>query len=127
MTVMAKPQKFKLSELVQRLRFDLAFFHWVKRYLPRGLYGRVMLILVLPVLIAQGVATYVFYERHWQTVTNRLAFALAGEIALIANEMEQGDPQTVLNSLRGSSDRYLNFDMTYHQGRDLDRYMARGD
>ncbi len=125
MTTVSKPFSFK--ELLQRLRFDLAFFHWLKRYLPRGLYGRALLILVLPVLIAQGVATYVFYERHWQTVTNRLTYALAGEIAEIAARMEQGDPERILATSRDNLDRYLDLDISWHPGENLGRYLSRGD
>jgi two-component system osmolarity sensor histidine kinase EnvZ len=122
-----KPQKFKFKELLQRLRFDLAFFHWVKRYLPRGLYGRALLILVLPVLIAQGMATYVFYERHWQTVTNRLTYAIAGEIAVLAAQFDQGDPKLILDKSYTTLDRYLDLDVSFHPGDNLNRYLARGD
>jgi two-component system osmolarity sensor histidine kinase EnvZ len=120
--------RFKLKELIQRLRFDLAFFHWLKRYLPRGLYGRALLILVLPVLIAQGVATYVFYERHWQTVTNRLTYAIAGEIGTIAEHMEMADPNKVIESTKGPLNEYLDLELSYNPGdQSLDHYISRGD
>jgi two-component system, OmpR family, osmolarity sensor histidine kinase EnvZ len=63
-------------------------FGWVKLILPRSLFARSLLILLTPVILAQMVATFVFYDRHWETMTNRLAFAVAGEIAFVIEEIE---------------------------------------
>jgi two-component system osmolarity sensor histidine kinase EnvZ len=51
--------------------------------LPRSLFGRVLLMLLVPLLAAQAVSIYIFYDRHWQTVSRRLALGLAGEIAIL--------------------------------------------
>jgi two-component system osmolarity sensor histidine kinase EnvZ len=56
---------------------------WIKRLLPRTLMGRSLLIIVTPLLLLELVTTLVFYERHWDTVTRRLASTLAGDIAMI--------------------------------------------
>ena len=53
-----------------------------KRILPRSLFGRSVLILVTPLILVQAVATWVFYDRLWDTVVRRLASAAAGDIAL---------------------------------------------
>ncbi len=55
----------------------------IKRFLPRSLFGRSLLILVTPVVLLQIVATYVFYEQHWETMSKRLSFGVAGDIALV--------------------------------------------
>jgi two-component system osmolarity sensor histidine kinase EnvZ len=62
---------------------------WLKRYLPRTLLGRSLLIIVSPLVLLQLVAAYVFYERHWDTVTRTLAGSLAGDIAFIVNFLEE--------------------------------------
>jgi two-component system osmolarity sensor histidine kinase EnvZ len=54
-----------------------------KRYLPHSLFGRAILILVMPLIIVQCVAAFVFYDRVWDTVTRRLAAAVAGEIGMM--------------------------------------------
>ncbi|MCI0600200.1 MAG: ATP-binding protein [Beijerinckiaceae bacterium] len=51
--------------------------------MPKGLYARALLIVIAPMVILQGVLTYVFMERHWQRVTNRLSTALTQEIAAV--------------------------------------------
>jgi two-component system osmolarity sensor histidine kinase EnvZ len=64
-------------------QFKLRF----KRMLPRSLFGRTLLIIVLPTLITLGLATYVFFDRHWYTVTNRMCTALAGDVAAVVDLM----------------------------------------
>src|SRR3954470_20264005 len=56
--------------------------------LPKGLYARSILIVVLPILILQAVVAYVFMERHWQLVTRRLSSALVGDIAAVIQVIE---------------------------------------
>ena len=55
----------------------------IKQFLPRSLLGRSLLIIVMPLIILQVVSTWIFYDRHWETITRRLATAVAGEIASI--------------------------------------------
>ncbi|MDE2164912.1 MAG: HAMP domain-containing protein [Alphaproteobacteria bacterium] len=55
---------------------------WFKRMLPRSLYGRSLLILILPLVLAQSIATWIFYDRHWETVARRLSSSVAADIAL---------------------------------------------
>ncbi|MBI3517479.1 MAG: two-component sensor histidine kinase, partial [Proteobacteria bacterium] len=54
-----------------------------KRFLPRSLLGRSLLILVTPVVLLQIVATYVFYESHWDTMSKRLSAGVSGEISMV--------------------------------------------
>jgi two-component system osmolarity sensor histidine kinase EnvZ len=55
----------------------------LKSTLPQSLFGRALLILVLPTLMLQIVAIYIFYERHWSNIERHLSSSLAGEVALI--------------------------------------------
>lgn len=64
---------------------------WLKRRLPGTLFGRSLLIIVLPVALMQIAVTYVFFDAHWQTVTSRLSEGLAGDIAW-AIESYKDDP-----------------------------------
>ena len=56
-------------------------FRWLRRKLPRGLYARTLMIIVLPMIILQAVVAYVFMERHWRLVTGRLSTSVTREIA----------------------------------------------
>jgi len=54
---------------------------WIKRALPRSLFGRSLLIIVMPLILLQLISAWIFYERHWETVARRLSAGVAGEIA----------------------------------------------
>ena len=53
----------------------------LKNFLPKGLYPRSLLIIIVPVVVLQGILTFVFLDRHWQLVTRKLSSAVASEIA----------------------------------------------
>lgn len=61
----------------------------IRRFLPTSLLGRSLLIIVTPVILLQVISTWIFYERHWQTIARRLSDALAGEIGLIVDTMRR--------------------------------------
>lgn len=60
-------------------------FKWLKRYVPRGLYSRAALILILPVVTLQLVVTVVFIQRHFSGVTTQMTETTAREIQLLVN------------------------------------------
>jgi len=60
---------------------------WYKRLLPRSLFGRSLLIIVTPLILVQVIATWVFYDRHWDTVARRLSTGVAGDIAQTIDTM----------------------------------------
>ncbi|MBL8589473.1 MAG: HAMP domain-containing protein [Methylobacteriaceae bacterium] len=49
--------------------------------LPKGLYARSLLIVILPMVLLQGAIAYVFMERHWQLTTSQLSAAVTRDIA----------------------------------------------
>ena len=60
-------------------------FDWLKRYVPRGLYGRAALILMLPVVVIQLVVSVVFIQRHFEDVTTQMTRSLSRELRLLAD------------------------------------------
>ncbi len=63
----------------------------VQRRLPRSLMGRVLLIIVAPILIMQLVITWVFFDMHWEAVTAKLSEGMVADIAWAVNSYE-ADP-----------------------------------
>ncbi|MEC8664818.1 MAG: ATP-binding protein [Pseudomonadota bacterium] len=63
-------------------------------YLPRSLMGRSLLILILPVLLIQLFSTFMFFDRHWNRMADRLAYAVAGEIGVIEDRVSKIEPLT---------------------------------
>jgi two-component system, OmpR family, osmolarity sensor histidine kinase EnvZ len=59
------------------------------RWMPKGLYPRALVIVIAPVVLLQSVIAYVFMERHWQLVTQRLSSAVSADIAMIIDVYER--------------------------------------
>ena len=57
----------------------------VKRFLPKSLLGRSLLIIVTPLVVLQLVSAGIFYETHWDKITLRLARGVVGDIAAVIN------------------------------------------
>ncbi|TPW31747.1 HAMP domain-containing protein [Martelella alba] len=76
------------------------FARFVHHRLPRGLYARSLLIIIMPMLLLQAVIATVFMERHWQMVTERLSAAVTGDIAAIIDLIESTSPDTYDDIIR---------------------------
>ena len=66
----------------------------IKRYLPHTLLGRSLVIILAPLVLLQVVSTWVFYDRHYDTITKRLAQGLAGDISAVILLMDR-NPSTL--------------------------------
>jgi two-component system osmolarity sensor histidine kinase EnvZ len=65
---------------------------WLTSVMPKGLYARALLIIILPMVILQSVIAFVFMERHWNVVTQRLSADVVHDIAALI-DIYQGYPQ----------------------------------
>lgn len=72
------------------------FFQWLKRYMPRSLYGRAALILVLPVVTLQLVVSVVFIQRHFEGVTEQMSGELARAVNLALEQHLDGRSVSLL-------------------------------
>lgn len=63
----------------------------LKRYLPKSLFGRALLIIILPIAVMQIVVVYFFFNAHWDRVTANLSDSVAADIAVSTTLFKQ-DP-----------------------------------
>ena len=91
----------------------------VKKFLPRTLFGRSLLILVTPILLIQIVTAIVFFDNHWTKITGRLAYAVAGESAIIAEELEQDAGPERIKKISGHVARNLGLLISFEEGAKL--------
>jgi two-component system osmolarity sensor histidine kinase EnvZ len=63
-----------------------------KNWMPKGLYARALLIMIVPMVVLQSVVAFVFMERHWNTVTRRLSAGVVQDIAALI-DVYKGYPQ----------------------------------
>ncbi len=62
-------------------------FSWLKRYMPRSLYGRAALILLVPILTLQLVVSVVFIQRHFEDVTEQMTRNVALELEYLLDQV----------------------------------------
>lgn len=87
-----------------------------KRFLPRSLLGRSLLMILLPLLILEGVALQIFYGGHIDLVSRRMSGAVAGELEFTISMMQRypspGDVGWILERARDA----FGFDITLRPG-----------
>ena len=68
--------------------------------MPRGLMGRSLLIVLVPLILIQAVAFIFFYGSHLDFISRRLAFSVAGEVAQIIELLQRypADRERILQS-----------------------------
>jgi two-component system osmolarity sensor histidine kinase EnvZ len=88
----------------------------LKRYMPRSLFGRALIIIVAPLVLVQLVAGFVFYDRVWETVTRRLAAGLAGDVGVIVQFMAHYPDQDDRNWMAFTALTTSGLDSQYEPG-----------
>jgi two-component system osmolarity sensor histidine kinase EnvZ len=75
------------------LRSPLHPFRALKRLMPRGLFGRSLIIILAPMLILQAVVTAVFFDRHYRVVTATMTRGVANDVGymvMLENKLPAG-------------------------------------
>lgn len=65
------------------------------RLIPRSFLWRTVLMILIPLIIAQVIIANVFFGNHWARVHATLARSLAGEIVTMMNLMDNGEKTAV--------------------------------
>ena len=63
----------------------------LSRFIPSSLFVRFILIIVLPTIFAQLIATYIFYNRHWYSVSKNMAHSLTNDIQVVYELKDIGE------------------------------------
>ena len=74
-------------------------FGWLKKYMPRGIYARAALILILPILLLQLLVSVVFIQRHFDDVTRQMTSAVNIELRFL---VETVNAETTLDAARAA-------------------------
>lgn len=98
----------------------------LKRRLPTSLWGRSLLIIVLPVLVMQVAVTWAFFDAHWQTVTARLSEGLAGDVAWAVESYLDDPTPDSLAVIADRAERTMSLSIALQEDRTLPREQRRG-
>jgi len=96
--------------------FDLQPRGLLKRLLPRTMFGRSLLIVVVPLVLLQAIAAWVFYDRHWAAVSWRLSAGVVGDIALLIEAMQLAGSATDTARLLDRGTSVTDLDFTLRRG-----------
>jgi two-component system osmolarity sensor histidine kinase EnvZ len=92
---------------------------WIKRILPRTMFGRSLLIVVMPLILLQAIATWIFYDRHWAAISWRLSTGVAGDVALMIETLDHAGSATTAARLLARGGALTDLHFTFAHGRRL--------
>ena len=88
----------------------------IKNLLPKSLLGRSLMIIVMPLVILQVIAGYIFYESHWRKVSLTLSRGVAGDIATVIELMRIDDGANNFNKMFQLPAKHMGLLMSFSEG-----------
>lgn len=88
-----------------------------KRFIPRSLYGRFLLIIILSALIIQLVSIYVFYYTHLDVISKHMARSVIAEMVFVKNTLDKTGYENLLLELTQNT----GLEFSYQEKRRLKR------
>lgn len=92
---------------------------FLRKFLPRGLFARSLLIILLPVLLLEAVILQVFYGSHLGIVSRRFAFSIAGEVAFTLDQLDRSDDSAQRWTILKEAQRQFQLTMRFEPGVEL--------
>ncbi len=97
----------------------------MKKWLPRSLFGRSLLIVVLPIALMQGAVVWGFFEAHLNAVGEQLCAGLAGDIAADVEDFQAAPTPATLARIAARAERLQALSITLQPGAQLPNYQRR--
>ena len=95
--------------------FGKALSRAMRAMVPRGLLGRSILIILLPIVVLEVVALLLFYGGHLDVVSRRLSGGVAGDVAMVAELVRREPPENRAWIFREASWR-LDLNLAFEEG-----------
>ncbi len=96
----------------------------LKKFLPRSLLGRSLLIVVTPLIVLQAVSAYIFYESHWDQVSKSLALGLAGDVAMVVDLLRHDPSEAGREQVLKAAERTMDIAVSLEPGEILPNMYA---
>ncbi len=74
-------------------------FRYLKRFMPKSLFGRSIIILMTPLIVVQVILSYTFFERHTDAILDSLAKGIAGDMQMVCDLVDNNLPIEKIASL----------------------------
>jgi two-component system osmolarity sensor histidine kinase EnvZ len=89
------------------------FNSWLSRSMPKRLFTRSLIIIIAPMVLAQTIVAFVFMERHWQTVTQRLSTAVSRDVAAVIAMAEMQPADANMNRVIAIANDNLDLNISF--------------
>ncbi len=86
---------------------------------PKSLLGRFILIILLPLIALQVIASMVFFENHWHLISRRLALDIVGEVNVLTYVLEQYPDTVQTQDMLAQAEQKLMFDINFSKNATL--------
>ena len=81
--------------------------------MPKTLFGRSLLIIVIPLGVTQLLITLLLFNAHWETVTGRLVHAMAGDVAWTVASWRQDHSPAAMERLQAQAEKTRSLSVTF--------------
>ena len=88
----------------------------LRRVTPRGLFWRSFLIMLIPLVLVQATVAYIFFERHWDTVSRQLAMDVTGDVVTIMRMADAASGPEERTAIDRIARREMQFGVVFQAG-----------
>ncbi|ADE40446.1 ATP-binding protein [Candidatus Puniceispirillum marinum] len=85
----------------------------LREFLPKTLFGRMLSIILAPMIFVQIITVFIFYERHWDTVTRHMASSLTSEFAYLLEGLGPDPTDEELQVIMDHGWQYFSFPINF--------------
>ena len=85
----------------------------LREFLPKTLFGRMLSIILVPMILVQVITVFIFYERHWDTVTRHMAANLSSEIAFLIGDLGTSPDAEQIETVIANGWQFFNFPVNF--------------
>ena len=85
----------------------------LREFLPKTLFGRMLSIILVPMILVQVITVFIFYERHWDTVTRHMAATLSSEIAFLIGDLGTSPDAEQIETVIADGWQFFNFPVNF--------------
>jgi len=96
----------------------------LKRVLPRGLFGRSLIIIVAPMLLLQAIVTTVFFDRHYRITTAVMTRGVVNDIGYLVMLENNLPPGAERDRQRDTAAKMFGYVASFEPGERLTRTVS---
>ena len=85
----------------------------LREFLPKTLFGRMLSIILVPMILVQVITVFIFYERHWDTVTRHMAANFSSEIAFLIGDLGTSPDAEQIETVIADGWQFFNFPVNF--------------